>query len=191
MTPHLIFLMGAPGSGKSSVGKAISKEFNFSYIDKDNTCNLFTETLLEANGYSKFARDNCDFYKEVVMDLEYQTILNVAHENLLLGNSVILDAPFLSYFSNESYVSDIVSKHGWHEVNVVVLKVCVNGEVLKQRIIDRGLERDRWKLDNWETFLANLESNPCLWKNVPIKEFTNNEEEVNTEELYRLLDLNG
>ncbi|MBD1383209.1 AAA family ATPase [Metabacillus arenae] len=189
MKPQLIFLIGCPGSGKSTIGKAISKEFNFSYIDKDITCNLFTGTLLEMNGYSRYTRDHCDFYKDIVMDLEYQTIMNVANENLKLGNSVILDAPFLSYFADENYLSDLQTKYRWHDIDPLVLNVTVDFEILKERLQKRGLERDQWKFNNWARFIKDIQLKKCLWNNVTIKEFDNSKEELNTEELYQFFRL--
>src|SRR4051812_27550903 len=101
MEPTGIFLIGPPSSGESSIGKQLASKYNWSYLDKDIICNKFTGILLESNGYSSHERDGCAFYTDRVMNLEYQRLLHIANDNLQLGNSVILDAPFLGYFPNK------------------------------------------------------------------------------------------
>ncbi|MEH7334865.1 AAA family ATPase [Neobacillus drentensis] len=188
MKPTVIFLIGPASSGKSTVGKLLVSKYNFGYLDKDMICNKFTGKLLETNGYSPYDRDGCSFYTDVVMDLEYQTLLDIANDNLQLGNSVILDAPFLGYFSNKNYINELIKKYNWQTINPIVLKVTVDFATLKQRMEARALERDTWKLANWETYVQSIQEKQCLWENIKMISFDNSSDTVDTEKLFQMLD---
>lgn len=191
MEPTVIFLIGPASSGKSTVGKLLSSHYNLGYLDKDVICNKFTGILLESNGYSRFDRDGCPFYSDVVMDLEYQTLLDIANDNLQLGNSVILDAPFIGYFSNKNYINELKEKYNWQYVNTMVLQVTIDYSVLKQRMEARANERDTWKLANWDTYVQSLQEKQCLWENIKITPFDNSNDTVDTEKLYQILQLDS
>lgn len=183
--PKAIFLIGAAGSGKSTVGKFLAATFHYSYLDKDIVANRFTGQLLMAKGYEATARDQCDYYKNEVMRLEYETLLHLAGENLKLGNSVILDAPFLSYFNDCDYITNSISQFNWGNVQPYVLEVFVEPEVLKQRIITRNNPRDSWKLDNWLTFITSVNERKCLWENTNYIRFNNSQAQIDEEALLR------
>ncbi|WP_338553650.1 AAA family ATPase [Paenibacillus sp. KS-LC4] len=187
MEPKVIFLIGSAGSGKSTIGKWIAKEYNYCYLDKDVVCNTFTGALLTSKGYSPHDRDGCDFYSDVVMDLEYETLLNIANDNLMLGRSVVLDAPFLSYFSRVAYINELREKYGWNRVKALVLRVVVDFDILKGRMEARGLDRDVWKLEHWDTFVQGIKEKQCLWEDVAVREYDNSDEEINVEQLHFLL----
>jgi predicted kinase len=189
MKPVLIFLIGSAGSGKSTIGKRLATEHQFCYLDKDVLCNTFTGKLLETQGYSPHDRDGNSYYRDIVMDLEYETLLNVANDNLQLGRSVILDAPFVGYFHKSGYIDELVHKYGWDQVFPVVLRVDVNMDVLEQRLRNRGLERDRWKLEHWDTFVQGLKSNVCTWKNIQLISVDNTSENLDLEQLTSQLPL--
>ncbi|PWW38098.1 MULTISPECIES: AAA family ATPase [Paenibacillus] len=187
MKPVLIFLIGSAGSGKSTIGKKLASAHHFCYLDKDVLCNTFTGKLLEAKGYSPHARDGNVYYRDTVMPLEYETLLNVANDNLQLGRSVILDAPFVGYFSESDYIQHLIVKYQWVAVIPVVLQVNVREDVLRQRLQNRGLERDAWKLDHWEAFVQALEANVCMWENIEVISVDNSSDEFDLDRLTALL----
>lgn len=184
MTCKVIFLIGAAGSGKSTVGQFLASTLHYCYLDKDVVSNRFTGALLQLKGYQPNERDECAFYKDKVMVLEYQTLLHLAGENLKLGNSVVLDAPFLSYFRDPDFVSRSIQQFGWGQaIKPIVLQVSVQPEILKQRIVSRNNERDKWKLDNWNQFISGIEQNKCLWQGVTYVNFDNSIAELDKAEL--------
>lgn len=182
-TVKAIFLIGAAGSGKSTVGKFLASKFNYCYLDKDIIANRFTGELLMSKGYEPTARDQCDYYKQHVMDIEYETLLHIANENLQLGNSVILDAPFLSYFADSNYINSKKNQFNWHNVSPCVLEVFVEPDILKERIIFRNNARDTWKLQNWDMFISNINNKKCIWENVNYIRFNNSAPQINEDML--------
>ncbi|MDD9267140.1 AAA family ATPase [Paenibacillus sp. GCM10023248] len=187
MDPTVIFLIGAAGTGKSTIGKRIASELQCCYLDKDTVCNKFTGLLLETQGYSPYERDNCAFYREVVMDIEYQALLDIADDNLKLGRSVVLDAPFLGYFSNKDYVKELSRQYDWHHIKRLALQVRIDIPVLKERLQARGLERDQWKLANWEAFVQSIQEKECLWEDIEMKRVDNSSIPIDRAGLMRVL----
>jgi predicted kinase len=187
LEPIVIFLIGAAGSGKSTIGKLIASEYNFCYLDKDIVCNKFTGLLLESKGYSSHEREDCAFYSEVVMDIEYQTLLDIANDNLKLGRSVVLDAPFFSYFSKSNYINEISKKYDWYNVKPLVLQVTIDFSVLKERLQARALDRDAWKFANWDAFVQSIQEKQCLWEDIEIKQIDNSPIKVDMQRFYQLL----
>jgi len=185
LEPIILFLIGLPASGKSTIGKMIASQFNFCYLDKDTVCNKFTGQLLELKGHSPSDRE-CAFYSDVIMDLEYKTILDIANDNLQLGKSVVIDAPFISYFSNPYYVEQLKEIYDWKNVTPIVLQVHVDFPILKSRMIERAVDRDEWKLENWDLYIKSVQEKRCLWENIKIVQFNNNNASINTQDIQYL-----
>ena len=165
MAPRLYFVIGPAGSGKSTVSTQIAQRTQSAYLDKDSVATFFTETLLELAGSDKNERDNNEYYQRVVMDLEYRTLLRLAGDNMRLGNSVVLDAPFVRYFPRAEFLETAAAEHSWpDDVEIVVIHVTVDGTRLKDRVVDRGNERDTWKIAHWDEFWATAQAAECKWR---------------------------
>ncbi|MDT0168509.1 AAA family ATPase [Pseudarthrobacter sp. BRE9] len=176
--PKVFIVIGPAGSGKSSVSQRIAQRFRAAYIDKDTAATGFTELLLKLNGSDPNERDNNEFYQTTIMPLEYATILDLTRDNLQAGNSVVLDAPFGKYFSDNNYLTKIRAHHKWPEAELIVVHVKLAGEALRERLISRGYPRDEWKLANWETFWAGAQANSCHWQGAIHIDFDNTASET-------------
>ncbi|QOC24554.1 ATP-binding protein [Microbacterium hominis] len=165
MTSHLFFVIGPAGSGKSTVSTLIARQLGAAYLDKDSVATLFTEALLVAHGSDPHERDNNAYYQQVVMDLEYQTLLRLAGDNLRLGTPVVLDAPFVRYFPQPDYLERAALAHDWPaDTRITVVHVSVDGARVRDRVAGRGYQRDSWKLAHWDEFWASAQAAECRWR---------------------------
>jgi predicted kinase len=165
MTPYAFFVIGPAGSGKTTVARLLAEQAGAAYLDKDTACTRLTEALLELAGTDKNERDGNPYYQSVVMDLEYATILDLARDNLALGRSVVLDAPFGRYFPQADYLQEAAERHAWPAgVESVVVQVRVDGVTARERIRIRGYARDLSKLGDWDAFWAKAQANGCHWR---------------------------
>lgn len=165
MTARLFFVIGPAGSGKSTVSTRIAHRIGAAYLDKDSVATAFTEALLEAAGSDKNDRDNNAYYQDVVMGLEYATLLKLAGDNLRLGTDVVLDAPFVRYFPEADYLERAAAAHDWpDELTITVVHVTVDGDLVRERVGSRGYGRDAWKLAHWDEFWATAQAADCRWR---------------------------
>lgn len=163
MKPKVFFVIGPAGSGKSMVGKRIAKRYDAAYVDKDTVATGFTELLLELNGSDKDDRDNNAFYQSTILPVEYETILRICGDNLALGRSVVLDAPFGRFFEDRNYLIDARRRFAWADAELVVVHVTAEERQVLDRVTSRGFGRDSWKIENWQQFWAGAQHDSCEW----------------------------
>ncbi len=187
--PTLLFLVGPAGSGKSTASKLVAQRLRAAYIDKDTVATGFTEALLTLAGTDPHSRDDNGYYQAHVMELEYEAILRVATDNLGLGNTVVLDAPFGRFLSRDSFITDTAGTMGWGgDVRPVVVHIKVDGETIRKRLIDRGVDRDVWKLEHWDEFWATAGNVRCDWAGADHVELDNTGQQPDLEGLIEQLD---
>ncbi|RFC70627.1 AAA family ATPase [Streptomyces sp. AcE210] len=189
-TPRVHLVIGPAGSGKSSVARLIAERTAAVYLDKDTVCTRLTEALLAAAGTDPSERDHNPYYQSVVMDLEYATLLDLAQDNLRLGNSVVLDAPFGRYFADPGYLESLADRPGWpRNVEYVVVRVRVDKETAHARVRARGHARDASKLADWDAFWDKASTAECRWTGARIVEFDNGGHGIDADAVGR--ELNG
>jgi len=161
--PTAFFVIGPAGSGKSTVSKLLARELGTAYLDKDSIATGFTELILSMNGNDPHERDNNALYQSRILPIEYQTLLRVCGDNLAVGCSVVIDAPFARYFSDERYLVDARDEYGWPPARLVVVHVMTDGATVLARLRQRNEPRDEWKIRNWEQFWAGSTTTACRW----------------------------
>ncbi|WP_416967715.1 AAA family ATPase [Streptomyces sp. 4F14] len=182
------FVIGPAGSGKSSVARLLAKLTGAAHLDKDTACTRLTEALLKAAGTDPDDRDGNAYYLSEVRELEYLTLLDLARDNLAVGRSVVLDAPFGSYFADPGFLTTAADRHGWPDrVEPVVVHVRVDEATAQDRIRARGLARDASKLADWPAFWAKSQANLCRWEGARRVEFDNSADGVTEETVRRAL----
>jgi predicted kinase len=171
--PVLRIVIGTAGSGKSTVAQRLAHEYGAAYLDKDAMSSRFVEAALAAAGYDPGDRESNAFYLERILPLEYDSLLDVAGGNLRLGRSVVIDAPFGAYLSDPDFITEAAQRFGWPPAVVEVVQVRVSPGLLQQRLRERGLERDHWKLAHWDEYWATHGGQRCEWKGVQLVELRN------------------
>lgn len=176
MTPTLHIVLGTAGSGKSTIARRLARQHDAAYLDKDAMSARFVEAALVAGGFDPGDREANAFYWDHLLPLEYDSLLDVAGANLRLGRPVVLDAPFSPYLSDSSYIVTASSRFDWPSVDINVVRVRVSPETIRRRLSERGLERDRHKLANWEEYWATHGDASCEWTGVRFTEMPNDAE---------------
>ena len=171
--PKVFIVIGPAGSGKTTIAQRTAEEHGAAYLDKDRICGRLVEFALREAGHDSSDRESNAFYRENVLPLEYETLMDVAGANLRLGRSVVIDAPFGAYFAVPDYLSRSAEQFHWPPSETIVVRVRVPPEILRERLIQRGLERDRWKLAHWDQYWASYGSLDCTWSGVRLLDLNN------------------
>jgi predicted kinase len=171
--PVLRVVIGTAGSGKSTVAQRLAQEHGAAYLDKDTLGARFVEAALSAAGHAPGDRESNSYYREHVLPLEYDSLLDVAGANLRLGLPVVVDAPFTPYLADPQFIVGAAERFGWPAVGVEVVRVRVSPATLQQRLRHRALSRDRWKLAHWDEYWEEHGRRPCLWTGVRLTELWN------------------
>ena len=148
--PTLHIVIGTAGSGKSTIAQNLARRSAAAYLDKDAMSARFVEAALLAAGYDAGDRESNSYYREHILPLEYDSLLDVAGANLRIGRSVVIDAPFSPYLSDPGFITTSAQRFDWPAVDIEVVRVRVSPTTLQDRLRKRGLERDRVKLANWD-----------------------------------------
>jgi predicted kinase len=135
--------MGVAGSGKSELARAILTEVSAVYLDNNFLADAF------------FPETRSDERYLAIRENLYDALYRITEENLRIGNSVLLDAPHIRQVRDPEWcrrVEDIAEKAG---ARMRAIQCSCAEPVLRRRLEARGEQRDRWKLENWQTFLEH------------------------------------
>lgn len=174
----LVIVIGTAGSGKSTIAHRLAREYGAAYLDKDAMSARFVEAALVAAGYDPGDRESNAYYRERILPLEYDSLLDVAGANLRIGRSVVIDAPFSPYLSDPTYITVAADRFQWPPVDVEVVRVRVSPTTVQRRLRERGLQRDAYKLAHWDEYWAMHGEQACAWTGVRLSEISNDSDEA-------------
>lgn len=161
--PVAYITLGGAGSGKSTLSRHLSGLTGAVYLDKDTLSGPLVNIALEALGQDPTDRESNALYLERVMPAEYETLFAAASQNLHLGHSVVLDAPFVAYLGDAEYLERAIARASWPAARIRVIHVRTSPEVVRRRLVERASERDRVKLADWDAYWARFGELECLW----------------------------
>ena len=133
----------------------------------------FVEAALVAAGYDPGDRESNAFYRDRILPLEYDSLLDVAGANLRLGRPVVLDAPFSPYLSDPHlhHRGRASASTGRRSTSRWSASASPRRR-FRHRLRERGLERDRVKLAHWDEYWAVHGGRPCAWTGVRLSELS-------------------
>lgn len=161
--PVAYITLGGAGSGKSTLSRHLSELTGAVYLDKDAIAGPLVSVALEAFGQDPSDRESNALYLERVMPREYETLFAVAGQNLHLGHSVVMDAPFVAYLDDAEYLDRAIVDASWPATRIRVIHVRTSPEVVRRRLVERASERDRVKLADWSAYWARYGELECRW----------------------------
>ena len=149
---HLILVTSPPASGKTHVSKQLSKRLeNIVYLDKDALIPLSNRVFIVAN---EEINRSSDFFEENIRNYEYDAILDIGMEALEYNDLVLINAPFTREVRDDAFISSLKSRLAEIGAHLSVVWVETDIEVCHQRMIARNSERDTWKLEHWDEYIA-------------------------------------
>lgn len=137
----LILLMGVAGSGKSTLARVMMQRLSIVYLDNNHIADAFFPHTRRGAAYTK------------LRPRFYRALYNIVEQNLMMGNSVLLDAPHVKEMQIpgwRDFIAQLVSRA---QSKLVVIRCFCSEAVLYSRIESRAEKRDGWKLTHWRDFL--------------------------------------
>lgn len=155
--PRLILFAGHAGTGKTTLAKqavpllAAKSGRDFLFLDKDTVYGAFSSHIMGLLTGDPDDRDS-PTYLQHLRDREYAGLIDIAHENLSLGQSVLLVGPFTREILAGKFFrpaelglpADTVCRIAW---------IDLPSDEARRRIEKRNDRRDQWKLVHWDDYL--------------------------------------
>ncbi|MDX6744989.1 AAA family ATPase [Actinocorallia sp. A-T 12471] len=151
----LVLIGGYAGSGKSELAGFLSAVSGWAILDKDSLTRRLVERLLVSLGGDQHDR-HTDLYLSEIRPLEYKCLMDAAFDNLDCGISAILSAPFVTEYNDEAWMSRLTNRCEANGIDVIPVWVRCDEDSMREHIDFRDSPRDAWKLANWHTYAADL-----------------------------------
>lgn len=152
MVKKLILVTSPPACGKTFISKELAKKLNHVvYLDKDTLIRISKQIFVVAG--EPYNRSS-DFFEEQIRDYEYQCIVDLALEALEYDDIVLINAPFTREIRDMEYITNLKTQLSMRNATLVVIWVQTDPEIVHQRMIERNSDRDTWKLEHWDEYIA-------------------------------------
>ena len=164
--PAALLVAGPPASGKSTVGASLARTLGVTLIDQD----VAIGPLLSVIG-SLVNIDDIDDPRLATLTRadRYETLSCLAEDNLRVGNTVLLVAPFTEERRN---------LHAWEELHhrlrqagggaVTMIWLYLGRDELLRRLRARRADRDAGKLRGEQRYIDQLDLGPPVGPHIPI-----------------------
>ena len=139
---------GTPGSGKSTYARQLAASRSAALLDIDTVTERLVRISLIQSGHSQDDRDS-EFFKRTFRDPIYETLFDIARENLSFQDVVIV-GPFTKEIKDSSWPSKLNKLLG---SSIEVHYVQCAPEIRRRRLALRGNARDLAKLNDWESYI--------------------------------------
>ncbi|MGY1948639.1 AAA family ATPase [Nocardia asiatica] len=154
--PHIIYIGGYPGSGKSEFGRVLARETNWALLDKDTLARPIIEPALEDLGSTINDRES-PIYLNRIRPREYDALAAVVRDNIECGTSVIATAPYIQEFTDHSWLDRTIAEAQTLATDVTFAWVRCTIETMHLYLRRRGAARDTAKLEDWANYAAGLD----------------------------------
>ncbi len=148
----LILVTSPPACGKTFISKNLAKALNNCvYLDKDDLIVLSNQVFRVAGEPED---RSSDFFHKWLRDAEYLAILEIAMDALNYNDTVLINAPFKHEIRDPQWMEDMRKKLAEKNAELCIIWVHTDVEVVHQRMVKRNSERDTWKIQHWDEYVA-------------------------------------
>jgi predicted kinase len=164
--PAALLVAGPPASGKSTLGALLARALGATLIDQD----VATGPLLSVIESLINVEDIDDpRLATPTRAARYETITCLAEDNLRIGNTVLLVAPFTAERKKLPAWEELCSRlHRAGGGAVTMVWLYLSREELLRRLQARGADRDAGKLRGEQRFIDQLDLGPPVGPHIPI-----------------------
>ncbi len=153
----MILVTSPPACGKTFVSKELAKNLkHVVYLDKD-TLIVLSKQIFKVAG-EEYNRSS-DFFEKNIRDYEYDAIVAIGKEALVYDDIVLINAPFTREIRDVDYIDNLRNELATIGARLIVIWVVTDKEVCHKRMIARNSDRDTWKLEHWEEYMASCDFN--------------------------------
>ena len=153
MSKKLIIVTSPPACGKTYISKALAKRLDQCvYLDKD-TLIVLSKQIFKVAG-EPYNRSS-DFFEENIRDYEYECVVDLALEALDYSDLALINAPFTREIRDLNYMNSLKAKLAEKGATLSVIWVQTDPEIVHERMIERNADRDTWKLEHWDEYIAS------------------------------------
>jgi predicted kinase len=138
--PQLIVFAGLPGTGKSSLSRALARELKAVYLDKDTVkdCAMRVAAGLGVEQAERLAGA-----------LSYELLVDQARDNLTLGLAVVLDSPAAYRVFRDKIRA--LARDVSADLKLIEC-ICTDEGMLRERVERRGATLPAYRTRDWATF---------------------------------------
>jgi predicted kinase len=138
--PQLIVFAGLPGTGKSSLARALARELRAAYLDKDTIKDCAMRLAAEMS----LAQG-----PRLAGALSYELLVDLARDNLTLGLSVVVDSPAAYQLFRDKLKA--LTRDLKTDLKLIEC-ICTDERLLRKRIEQRGADLPAHRTCDWATF---------------------------------------
>lgn len=154
--PHVLLVGGYAGSGKTELGRILTRLTGWPMLDKDTLTRPLVEAALETIGASPNDRQT-PRYLEIIRPREYEALMAAAEENVACGASAIVTAPFMREFTDKTWLTRTIAGFNALDATVTVVWMRCDASTMHTYLRARGAARDTAKLADWQAHLAAID----------------------------------
>ena len=149
LQPFLVMICGLTGSGKSTLGRALSERTGMTVINSD----VLRKEIAGKSG-RQFAAYGEEIYSATMTEKTYKKMARTAEQQIAQGKGALLDATFLRRAQREKFVR----LAGKHKIPLLLIHCSASDQTTQERLAHRQAQGQDVSDGRWEIFLRQKDA---------------------------------